>query len=78
MYREPIVFDAARLTSLPRLFVDCTSPPWPTVAAARRRVREQPGWTVVEIATGHWVMVTEPAALVKHLLDWAGRQGGLK
>ena len=68
MYREPIAFDAARLARLPRWFIDCTAPAYPTIAAARRRVREQPGWNVVELATGHCPMVSDPQGLVAHLL----------
>jgi pimeloyl-ACP methyl ester carboxylesterase len=71
MYREPIEFDAARWSALPRLFVDCTSPAWPTIATARRRAREQPGWQVVEMATGHFPMVARPDELVARLLRFA-------
>lgn len=34
----------------------------------RQRVRELPGWQVVEMSTGHFPMVTQPAALVSHVL----------
>jgi pimeloyl-ACP methyl ester carboxylesterase len=34
----------------------------------RTRVRAMPGFQVVELPTGHCPMVTEPAALVQHLL----------
>ena len=37
----------------------------------RQRVRERPGWQVVEMATGHFPMVTQPEALVQHLLAFA-------
>lgn len=71
MYREPVAFDAARLARLPRLFVDCTAPALPTIAAARLRVREQPGWQVVELATGHCPMVSRPQELAAQLLAFA-------
>jgi len=32
-------------------------------------VRSEPGWRVVEIATGHDAMVTAPGALLHVLLD---------
>ena len=67
-YRDPLAFDGARWSALPRLFIDCTAPAYPTIAAMRTRVRELPGFEVREIATGHCPMVTEPAALVAELL----------
>jgi len=71
MYRVPLHFDGARWAAVPRTFVDCTRPAYPTIDAMRQRVREQPGWRVREIATGHCPMVSEPAALVAHLLEAA-------
>ncbi len=71
MYEEPIAFDAAGWLALPRTFIDCTHPAYPTIADARQRVRQQPGWRVVEMATGHCPMVSEPEALLKHLLHAA-------
>jgi pimeloyl-ACP methyl ester carboxylesterase len=68
MYRVPLPFDGARWSALPRCFIDCTEPAYPTIAAMRVRVREQPGWKVVEIATGHCPMVSAPRELVTHLL----------
>ena len=73
MYREAVHFDAARWAALPRCFIDCTSPPLPTIAASRQRVRTQPGWTVHEIATGHCPMVSAPGELVALLLSIAGQ-----
>ena len=35
------------------------------------RVRQQPGWTVREIATGHCPMVSRPDELVRRLLEAA-------
>ena len=37
----------------------------------RTRVRELPGLAVIEMATGHCPMVSEPAALTRHLLQIA-------
>ncbi|HOL37107.1 MAG TPA: alpha/beta hydrolase [Rubrivivax sp.] len=71
MYLEPVRFDPVRLAPIPRLFVDCTRPALPTIDASRRLVRAQPGWRVVEIATGHCPMVSAPQALAQHLLDFA-------
>jgi pimeloyl-ACP methyl ester carboxylesterase len=68
MYRVPLHFDGERWASLARTFVDCTSPAYPTINAMRERVRAQPGWAIVTIATGHCPMVTTPQALVDVLL----------
>jgi pimeloyl-ACP methyl ester carboxylesterase len=69
MYRVPLQFDGERWARLPRLFIDCNRPAYPTIDAMRARVRSQPGWRVVEIATGHCPMVSAPAELVAHLLS---------
>lgn len=71
MYEEPIHFDLQAWQALPRCFIDCVNPAYPTIADARQRVRQQPGWQVVEMDTGHCPMVSEPAALVRHLLHAA-------
>lgn len=68
-YREPMPFDADRWRALPRAFIDCTSPAYPTVAAARQRVREQGDWTVVKMATGHCPMVSMPDLFTGVLLS---------
>jgi pimeloyl-ACP methyl ester carboxylesterase len=72
-YRDPLAFDGARWAALPRLFIDCNAPAYPTIAAMRTRVRELPGFEVREIPTGHCPMVTEPAALTAELLRFAAR-----
>jgi len=71
MYRVPLQFDGERWARTPRTFIDCNRPAYPTIDAMRARVRSQPGWRVVEIATGHCPMVTAPAELVVHLLACA-------
>ncbi len=63
LYLQPLAFDAARVDALPRTFIDCIQPALPTIAPSRARVRSEPGWNVVEMATGHDPMVSEPAAL---------------
>lgn len=73
MYRERLDFDEALIAHAARLFVDCTEPAYPTIAPFRERVRSEPGWQVVEIATGHFAMVSEPAKLTQALVDFAKR-----
>lgn len=69
LYQQPLHFDAARVAAVPRTFIDCTQPALATIAPSRERVRSEPGWNVVEMATGHDPMVSEPAALSQILLD---------
>ena len=73
LYQEPLHFDAARVAALPRTFIDCTNPPLATIDAARKRVRSEPGWTVLEMATGHDPMVSAPGELAGRLLAIAAR-----
>lgn len=68
VYQDPLDFDAARLAQVPRTFIDCVSPALATIAESRRRVRSEPGWKVVELATGHDAMVSAPAELAGLLL----------
>lgn len=68
VYDAPLHFDAQRLASLRRVFIDCTAPALATIAASRARVRREPGWEVLEIATGHDAMVSAPGALAQALL----------
>jgi pimeloyl-ACP methyl ester carboxylesterase len=73
MYHQKLDLNAARIAALPRLFIDCNAPAYPTIAAMRRRVRELPGWQVEEVATGHAPMVSAPERLVVLLLAFAAR-----
>ena len=67
-YHEILQFDPQLVWRIPRSFIDCTNPPLPTIDAARRRVRSEPGWTVYELATGHDPMVSAPRELAQLLL----------
>lgn len=68
VYQDPLDFDAGRVASVPRTFIDCTAPALPTIAVMRQRVRQEPGWEVLELATGHDPMVSEPGLLSEMLL----------
>ena len=70
-YDTPLHFDAERVAELPRTFIDCNQPPVPTIAASRERARTEPGWNVIELATGHDAMISAPQALLKLLLTLA-------
>ena len=80
-YAAPLQFDAQRVASVARTFVDCTQPALGTIAAARQRVRDPNFWNgawstgggarLVELATGHDPMVSAPGELVRVLLESA-------
>lgn len=72
VYDDPLQFDAARVAALPRTFIDCNAPALPTIAVMRERVRQQPGWQVLEIATGHDAMISAPQELQRALLSMTG------
>lgn len=67
-YHETLQFDPKRVWQIPHSFIDCTNPPLATIDAARRRVRNEPGWKVLELATGHDPMVSAPRELSQLLL----------
>ncbi len=71
LYQDPLVFDEAGVAWLPRTFIDCTAPAFPNIAVMRQRVRAEPGWRVVELATGHDAMVSAPNELTAALLACA-------
>ena len=75
-YEDVLHFDEARVAGLPRTFIDCTSPALPTVDRSRQRVRSEPGWRIVEIATGHAAMVSAPTRLVEIIDEVSGRKVG--
>jgi pimeloyl-ACP methyl ester carboxylesterase len=70
-YREPMPFDGERWAAVPRCFIDCNQPAYPTIDGSRLRVRSQPGWRIAELPTGHCPMVSAPERLVAQLLALA-------
>lgn len=67
---QPALEQAA--ADLPRAFIACTQPASGSFGQFAERVRQDPHWRFHELATGHNAMVTEPEALAKVLLGWAG------
>jgi pimeloyl-ACP methyl ester carboxylesterase len=71
-YIAPLQFDAARVASVERTFIDCQRPPLPTIDVSRQRVRDPAfwgaPWRIVELDTGHDPMVSAPGELVRVLL----------
>ena len=72
LYQQPLDFDGALVAQIPRTFIDCTQPALATIAPARHRVRSEPGWQVLEMATGHDPMVSQPEELAEMLLSLSG------
>jgi pimeloyl-ACP methyl ester carboxylesterase len=78
-YQAPLDFDVKRVAAVPRTFVNCTAPALATITPSRLRARDPQFWggawlpnsRVVDLATGHDPMVTEPAALAHILLECA-------
>lgn len=66
-YLEPLHFDADRVGAVPRSFIDCVSPAYPTIAPIRQRVRQMPGFRVIEMATGHYPQIQAPEDFVRIL-----------
>jgi len=64
------------VASVPRTFINCTQPPLATIDISRQRMVDAkfwegawlPGASVVEMATGHDPMVSDPQGLARILL----------
>jgi pimeloyl-ACP methyl ester carboxylesterase len=78
-YTHTLDFDTRRVASVPRTFVDCTTPPLATIDSIRARVRDAQFWNgvwkdgahIAVMATGHDPMVSAPAELADVLLHCA-------
>jgi pimeloyl-ACP methyl ester carboxylesterase len=78
-YTQALDFDPARVASVKRTFIGCTAPALPTLDVSRQRARDPMFWggawsagaRVVDMATGHDPMVSDPQALVRLLLELA-------
>jgi pimeloyl-ACP methyl ester carboxylesterase len=76
-YTHVLEFDAQRVASVPRTFINCTTPPLGTIDVSRQRMADPKFWDgawlpnsrVVNMATGHDPMVSDPEGLLAHLLS---------
>jgi pimeloyl-ACP methyl ester carboxylesterase len=71
-YTQTLERRGAGLGTVPRAYIDCVAPPLATIDRSRARVRADPAWRVLELATGHDAMVTAPtelAAMLDELAD---------
>lgn len=82
-YTDALEFDPLRVSGVPRTFVSCTNPTLGTIDVIRQRVQDPkywdgawlPGARLVELATGHAPMISEPDRLTALLLDAAAAPG---
>lgn len=68
VYESALVLRSAIGAGLPCTYIACTTPEYPVLDSSRRLARSLPGWTWLEMATGHEPMVTEPETLARMLL----------
>jgi pimeloyl-ACP methyl ester carboxylesterase len=76
-YTQVLEFDPQRVASVPRTFINCTTPALGTIDVSRQRMADPkfwdgawlPGSRVVNMATGHDPMVSDPEGLLAHLLS---------
>ena len=57
--------------NLPRTYVACLNPDFPGARPSRAWVKQQEGWTWIEMQTGHLPMVTHPEELTSVLIKIA-------
>ncbi|MEO7337506.1 MAG: alpha/beta fold hydrolase [Caldimonas sp.] len=69
LYDEELEFDSESVSTIPRTFISCVKPALQTIEASRHRARTEPGWTYVELETGHDPMISAPQALLDILLS---------
>jgi pimeloyl-ACP methyl ester carboxylesterase len=58
-------------SGLPRLYIECTTPPIAALATIKDRYRGKPGWPFAELKTGHDAMLSAPGELTRLLLQFA-------
>jgi pimeloyl-ACP methyl ester carboxylesterase len=70
-YDTPLLVKNPIGNGLPRTYIACTSPLFGPANPSKAWVKRQPGWTWVEIPTGHLPMVTAPDLLAQILIKSA-------
>jgi pimeloyl-ACP methyl ester carboxylesterase len=76
-YTQVLDFDPQRVASVPRTFINCTTPALGTIDVSRQRMVDPefwggawlPGSQVLEMQTGHDPMVSDPEGLIHRLLS---------
>ncbi|MFL5334445.1 MAG: alpha/beta fold hydrolase [Geminicoccaceae bacterium] len=74
-YRTPLLLRHPVGNGLPCTYIACSDPWYGPLGWVRDWVRNRPGWSRAEIATGHDAMVTAPDALAA-MLGELGTQAG--
>lgn len=69
LYDSVIELKRGASRGLRRTYVAATAPLYETMRSVQQRLRPDPSWTFLEIATCHDMMVTAPAEVVKLLHD---------
>lgn len=57
------------LAALPRTYIDCTTPFYSDFNGLKQRLKADPGWRYIELATGHDAMVSAPRELAALLME---------
>jgi pimeloyl-ACP methyl ester carboxylesterase len=70
-YTDPITLNAPVGNGRPRTYIRCVAPVYSAVVPSYERIKDEEGWTLLDIATGHDAMVTAPEALAEILLRHA-------
>jgi pimeloyl-ACP methyl ester carboxylesterase len=70
-YEQPMHWRGPIGNHLPKVYVDCTDPAMPALAAMKAAYRGKAEWPFIEIRTGHDALVTAPKELTEILLRFA-------
>ena len=70
-YTDPIRLNGPVGNDLPRTYIRCTDPVYPAVVPSYNAIKNQPGWNMVDLPTGHDAMVSAPGPLADLLLALA-------
>jgi pimeloyl-ACP methyl ester carboxylesterase len=70
-YTDPVHLNAPVGNGRPCAYIRCADPVYPAVVPSYDAIKNQPGWTLVDLATGHDAMVSAPEALTELLLSLA-------
>ena len=76
-YTQPLQFDPQRVARVPLAYIACTQPPLATMQVSQQRLHDSQFWggawqrkgAVLEMATGHDPMVSDPDGLVRLLME---------
>ncbi|HVE08524.1 MAG TPA: alpha/beta fold hydrolase [Paraburkholderia sp.] len=70
-YQTPLKLRHPLGNGLPRTYVHCAEPSYPTLEPVRQKIRAMSGWEWAEIASGHDAMVLHPDLLTDLLEELA-------